>query len=143
MASAPAGTGAPVKIRAASPRRDRRTDLAGSDPLGDPQRHLTLVGDVGGPHRVAVHRAVRVARHVDRRHHVRRDDPAERILDCDPLVLLDGAGAVEQIGACLLDREHGGRVGRHGFGSGVAHDSIVGIPARTIKPSSYDRARFA
>ena len=115
------------------PGPERRANLAGRDPLGHPQRRLAFVRDVGGPHRVAVHRAVRMTRHIDRRHHVRGDDPAECLFEYDLLALFDTAGAIEQIRARLLHREHGGRTGRPGLGSDAAHRSMVGIPARAIK----------
>ena len=71
-ASAPSGIGAPVKIRIASPGRERRGRPGGRRPPPPPPAARTgsprlAPGGVGGPHRVAVHRRVGERRHVLRR----------------------------------------------------------------------------
>ena len=121
-------------------RREGRTDVAGRNPLGDPQSRLADVRDVGGPDRVAVHRAVRVTRHVDRCHHVPGDDPTERVHHRDPFAFLDAPGALQQVLASLLHREHGGR---RGHGGCPVHTEMVGVPVRGINRSRNLRREVA
>ena len=75
IASAPGGTGAPVKMRAAVPGCSGCGAGAGRDALADRQQHA-LVGDLGAAHGVAVHRAVVLRRHLQRRHQVLRQHAA-------------------------------------------------------------------
>ena len=75
IASAPAGTGAPVKMRAAVPGCSGCAAAAGGNALADRQRHA-FVGDLGAAHRIAVHRAVVLRRHLQGRDQVLRQHAA-------------------------------------------------------------------
>jgi hypothetical protein len=80
MVSAPSGNGAPVKMRAASPLSTIPESGAGRDFGDDAQvgRHLF---DIGGTHRIAVHRRHREGRLGAARRDIFGQHPADRVGD--------------------------------------------------------------
>ena len=78
--SAPAGIGAPVKMRIASPASSARAAARPAvTPLDHREPRLRAGGEVGVAHRVAVDRRIVERRQIDRRDHVARDHaPAAR-----------------------------------------------------------------
>ena len=80
--SAPAGITPPVKMRTHWPGADRRRVRLAGERLADArERRLAVRREVGEAHRLAVHRRVVVAGHVDRRDHVLGEHAAERRAD--------------------------------------------------------------
>ncbi len=93
-ASAPSGSGAPVKIRKASPARSGRSAIApaGTRPASAEARGRAgrRGGGVGAAERVAVHRGGRPRRHVARAVHVLGEHAVQALGERDPLVAEHG-----------------------------------------------------
>ncbi len=84
--SAPAGITAPVKMRTHSPAaQGQGRRLPGEGLACAPQHGLAARREIGEAQRVAVHRRVVVAGHVEGRDHVGGEDPAQRGPDRDAL----------------------------------------------------------
>ena len=77
--SAPAGIGAPVKMRIASPATERTgRGASGGDAVDDREPRVARGGEIGMAHGIAVDRRIVERRQVDRRDDIARDHAAAR-----------------------------------------------------------------
>ena len=108
--SAPRGMTPPVKMRTACPASTAHERLPCERITDARELRVAVAFQVGKAERPAVHRRVVVPRHVDRRHDVSGEDPAERLPDVNAFGRTDRLEESADQLACAIDRHRIGIV---------------------------------
>ena len=140
--SAPAGIGAPVKMRTASPgAQGVRRGTAGGHALDHREAGLVLGVEIGVAHGVAVDRGIVERRQIDRRDDVARDHAPVRGLERNGFDLRDRRNPLADDALDLVDRKQ--RAGEREAVVGELRHHRLSACARTAASGAACRIRMS